>query len=105
MDKKNTISLKTIFKLILNKKPALIYGQIITLFAILVSVPIPLMLPVMVDEILLNKPGIFVESINSILGNTSAFNYILIVTFGVIFLRFIYYFDIDKLCMWSNKKI
>ena len=88
----NKISIKTIFSLILNKKPALIYGQIITLIAILVSVPIPLMLPIMVDEILLDKPGIFVESINAILGNTSAFNYILIVTLGVIFLRFIYYF-------------
>ncbi|MEA2073500.1 MAG: ABC transporter ATP-binding protein [Campylobacterota bacterium] len=88
----DTITLKTIFALILKKKPALIYGQIITLIAILVSVPIPLMLPVMVDEVLLDKPGVFVESINAILGSTSAFNYILIVTLGVIFLRFIYYF-------------
>ena len=88
----NKISIKTIFSLILDKKPALIYGQIITLIAILVSVPIPLMLPVMVDEILLDKPGVFVESINAILGNTSSLNYILIVTLGVIFLRFVYYF-------------
>jgi len=88
----NKITIKTIFQLILDKKPVLIYGQIITLLAILVSVPIPLMLPVMVDEILLEKPGVFVESIDAVLGNTSAFNYILIVTFGVIFLRFVYYF-------------
>jgi ATP-binding cassette subfamily C protein len=88
----NKISIKTIFNLILEKKPTLIYGQIITLIAILVSVPIPLMLPVMVDEVLLNKPAVFVNSINAILGTTSAFNYILIVMFGVIFLRFTYYF-------------
>jgi len=50
------------------------------------------MLPVMVDEVLLDKPGVFVESINAFLGNTSAFNYILIVTLGVVFLRFSYYF-------------
>ncbi|HIP20488.1 MAG TPA: ABC transporter ATP-binding protein [Sulfurimonas sp.] len=87
----NKITIKTIFELILEKKKILIYGQIITLFAILVSVPIPLMLPVMVDEILLNKPGLFVETINSLLGSTSAFNYILIVALAVIFLRFIYY--------------
>ena len=78
--------------LILDKRPELIYGQIITLFAILVSVPIPLMLPVMVDEILLNKPGIFVNAINSTFGETTAFYYIAIVTLSVIFLRFIYYF-------------
>ena len=87
----NKITIKTIFQLILEKKKILIYGQIITLFAILVSVPIPLMLPVMVDEVLLNKPGLFVETINSLLGSTSAFNYILIVALAVIFLRFIYY--------------
>ena len=87
----NKITIKTIFQLILEKKKILIYGQLITLFAILVSVPIPLMLPVMVDEVLLNKPGLFVETINSLLGSTSAFNYILIVALAVIFLRFIYY--------------
>jgi len=87
----NKITIKTIFQLILQKKKILIYGQVITLFAILVSVPIPLMLPVMVDEVLLNKPGLFVETINSVLGSTSAFNYILIVALAVVFLRFIYY--------------
>jgi len=86
------ITIKTILGLILDKKPSLVYGQIITILAILVSVPIPLMLPVMVDEILLNKPGTFVESINFFLGETTAFYYIAIVTFAVVFLRFIYYF-------------
>jgi len=88
----NQITIKTILKLVLEKKPTLIYGQIITILAILVSVPIPLMLPVMVDEILLNKPATFVESINFFVGETTAFYYIAIVTFAVIFLRFIYYF-------------
>ena len=88
----NPITFKTIFNLILEKKPALIYGQIITLLAILISVPIPLMLPIMVDEILLTKPAHFVESINFFLGETTAFYYIAIVTIVVILLRFIYYF-------------
>lgn len=86
------ITIKTIFALILTKKPALIYGQIITLIAILVSVPIPLLLPIMIDEVLLDKPGSVVAFINSIVGNTTAFNYILIATIAVIFLRFAYYF-------------
>jgi ATP-binding cassette subfamily C protein len=86
------ITLKTIYKLILEKKPALIYGQIITLLAILVSVPIPLMLPMMVDEILLDKPAHFVDAINFFLDGTTAFYYIAIVTVVVILLRFIYYF-------------
>ena len=88
---KNEITLKSIFKLILDKKPALIWGQVVTLIAILVSVPIPLMLPLMVDEILLEKPSYFVNSINYFIGDTNAFNYIAIVTLAVIFLRFIYF--------------
>ena len=86
------ITLKSILKLILQKKPALIYGQIITFIAILISVPIPLMLPIMVDEILLDKPSHFVNSINFFLGETTAIYYIAIVTLAVIFLRFVYYF-------------
>ncbi|WP_373001566.1 ABC transporter ATP-binding protein [Sulfurimonas sp.] len=86
------ITLKTIYRLILEKKPALIYGQIITLLAILVSVPIPLMLPIMVDEILLDKPAHFVDAIDFFLHGTTAFYYIAIVTVVVILLRFIYYF-------------
>ncbi|MBA3026589.1 MAG: ABC transporter ATP-binding protein [Sulfurimonas sp.] len=88
----NPITLKTLFKLILDKKPALIYGQILTLLAIIVSVPIPLMLPVMVDEVLLNKPSYFVNTIDAFIGQTSAFYYIAIVALAVIFLRFIYFF-------------
>jgi len=88
---KNQITIKSIFKLILDKKPSLIYGQIVTLIAILVSVPIPLMLPVMVDEVLLNKPSYIVHSIDAIFGHGSAFFYIAIVACVVIMLRFLYY--------------
>ena len=86
------ITIKSIFKLALHKKPALIYGQLITLFAIIISVPIPLMLPVMVDEVLLHKPEYIVPTIDKILGSGSAFYYIAIVAFVVIFLRFLYYY-------------
>ena len=86
------ITIKSIYRLILDKKPSLIYGQVITLIAILVSVPIPLLLPVMVDEVLLHKPATLVNAIDIFVDGSSAFTYIAIVTFGVIFLRFIYYF-------------
>ena len=85
------ITLKYIFKLILHDKPALVYGQIITVITILLSVPIPLMLPVMVDEVLLHKPSHVVHTINTFFGFGSAFYYIAIVTFAVIFLRFVYF--------------
>jgi len=89
--KNKPINIKTIFNLILDKKPALIYGQIVTLLAILVSVPIPMMLPIMVDEVLLDKPSTVVGLINATLGNGSAFYYIAVVAISVISLRFLYY--------------
>ena len=86
------IDIKTIFKLALHKKRAFIYGQIITLLAIIVSIPVPLMLPVMVDEVLLHKPHYIVPAINKLFGSGSAFYYIALVAVAVIFLRFLYYF-------------
>ena len=87
----NNISLKYIFKLLLDNKKSLIIGQILTIIAIIISVPIPLLLPLLVDEVLLNKPDFFVNNINELLGNTTAFYYIAIVTFIVLFLRVIYF--------------
>jgi len=87
----NKITIKLIFQLALHKKSSLIYGQIITLLAIIISLPIPLMLPVMVDEVLLHKPHYIVPAINTILENGSAFYYIALVAFAVIFLRVLYY--------------
>lgn len=90
--KNKPISLKSIFQLILNDKKTLIYGQILTILAILVSVPIPLMLPMLIDEVLLEKPAHFVNFIDYFFTGANPFIYIAIVTLAVIFLRFIYYF-------------
>ncbi len=47
-------------------KRQLILANIIAVIATLASVPVPLLLPLLVDEVLLNQPGIVVNSINSI---------------------------------------
>ncbi len=85
------ISFKYIFKLLLDNKKHLIIGQIITFIAILISVPIPLMLPILVDEVLLDKPDFFVNTINNTFGLGNAFYYIVIVALAVVFLRLIYF--------------
>ena len=85
------ITIQSIFRLAWHKKSALIKGQIFTLLAIIVSIPIPLMLPVMVDEVLLDKPAYVVPTIEKLFGSGSAFYYIALVAFAVIFLRFLYY--------------
>ena len=86
------ITLKYIFNLLLKNKKALIFGQIITIIAILVSVPIPLLLPILVDEVLLEKPDFFVNNIDQFFGSGNAFYYVAIVTVVVLLLRFFHFF-------------
>jgi len=85
------INLKYIWKLLLEKKKSLILGQLITILAILLSVPVPLLLPALVDEVLLNKPAFFVNNINNFFGSGNAFYYIAIITVAVILLRLMYF--------------
>ena len=85
------ISLNYIFKLLLHNRKALIIGQILTIIAIMVSVPIPLLLPLLVDEVLLHKPDFFVNNIDNLFGSGNAIYYIVIVTIIVLFLRLIHF--------------
>ena len=85
------IDLKYIWNLLLKKKKLLIIGQLITIITIIISVPIPLMLPALVDEVLLNNPSFFVLNIDKLFGIGNSLYYVLVVTLGVIFLRFLYF--------------
>jgi len=85
------IDLKYIWKILLEKKKFFVLGQLLTVIAIFLSVPIPLMLPALVDEVLLDKPDFFLSNINTFFGVGNAFYYISIVTFAVIFLRLLHY--------------
>ncbi len=86
----NQVTIKYIFNLLIKNKKALLLGQFLTIIAILISIPIPLMLPVLVDEVLLDKPDFFVNLIDSTLGVGSATYYIVLVGFAVIFLRLVH---------------
>ena len=79
-------------KTLLESKDKLLKGHLITLLGILLSIPIPLMLPVMVDEVVLGKPASFVSTIENLFGNGSAFFYIFIILITVILLRISYLF-------------
>ena len=87
----NKITFKSIYALMLEKKRDLIFGQIVTLFAILISIPIPLLLPMLVDEVLLDKSSYLTSIIDNAFGVGSTLYYIIIITLAVIFLRIIYF--------------
>jgi len=46
-------------------KKGLVSAHIVAIFAVLASVPIPLLMPLLVDEVLLDQPGTLVHAINS----------------------------------------
>ncbi len=56
--------------LVLRHKRGLIVANLFAIVAAVLSVPIPLLMPLMVDEVLLNHPGTIVATINSIFPTT-----------------------------------
>ncbi|MDG4813075.1 ABC transporter ATP-binding protein [Hydrogenovibrio sp. 3SP14C1] len=82
-------SWQRIFDLVVQHKPRLIKAHIIALFAMMATVPLPLLLPLLVDEVLLNQPGWIIHTLNNFIPDNwqTALGYILIVTLVTIFLR------------------
>lgn len=65
MTPETSYQLKGILKQALSYKKHLIKANIIAFIATLCAVPVPLLLPIMVDEVLLNQPGTAVAFISS----------------------------------------
>ena len=85
-------SFKTFYKEAKKYKKELIFANLLALFAVIVSTPAPLVMPVLVDEVLLKKPGIVTKTIDSFFGHTSqAYVYVGIMLVVVILLRALYF--------------
>ncbi|WP_406733506.1 ABC transporter ATP-binding protein [Vibrio scophthalmi] len=63
----NTISRSWLITQVKNNKSKLLVANLVAIIATLISVPIPLLMPLMVDEILLNKPGEGLALMNEVL--------------------------------------
>jgi ATP-binding cassette subfamily C protein len=57
---------KTIFHWALEHRSALIQANIVAILAAAVSIPLPILLPLLVDEVLLHKPGFLVHATQAI---------------------------------------
>nr|WP_086938058.1 ABC transporter ATP-binding protein [Thaumasiovibrio occultus] len=62
-----SLSARWIFQQAMKQKKRLVIANVIAVLATLISVPIPLLLPLMVDEVLLEKPAGGVAAMNTIL--------------------------------------
>ncbi len=63
---KHSYTWNTIYQIALEHKKALIYSHFIAILATIASVPVPLLMPLLVDEVLLNKPGAAIGLINQL---------------------------------------
>ena len=59
-----TYTWRYILSIALQHKKQLISAHLIAILATMISVPIPLLMPLLVDEVLLKKPAVVVQSIN-----------------------------------------
>lgn len=85
----STISTKWLIQQAKQHKKRLIAANLIAICATLISVPIPLLMPLMVDEVLLNKPDKGIAFFNQILPESlhQPASYIVMVLIMVILMR------------------
>jgi len=91
---------KMLFRLIKPYKKELIAANIVAFVAAIVNTPVPLLMPMLVDEVLLKKPGFLTRTIDTYGTHLqSPVVYIGIVLISVIFLRFVFFL----LNYWQTK--
>ena len=93
---------KYLLSLALEHRRTLIFANIIAVLAVVTSVPIPLLIPLLVDEVLLNQPGKVVEAFNSIFPVTIQGPILYIV--GILIITIILRVISVALGVWQTKK-
>jgi len=85
------LTFKTLFEMMLRYKRQLIWGNLIAILATMISIPVPLLIPLMVDEVLLKKGGVITEAIDLFTSLHEPLLYIGIVLAVTIGLRFLFF--------------
>jgi len=84
----NNISFHLLYKLVLKHKAKLVKANLIALVATLVSIPIPLLIPLLIDEVILKEPGGLIATIDFLFTDFAPLGYIVMTLVITIFLRF-----------------
>lgn len=89
MHKKYTF--KKIFTEIIKYKKELAFANLVALVSVVISTPIPLLMPVLVDEVLLNKPLHVVPFIDKFVGIKEPYVYVIAMLLLVVVLRTVFF--------------
>ena len=95
-------TVRHVLNMALRHKRQLVFAHLIAITAVLASIPIPLLIPLLIDEVLLDKPGKVVATISKYFPESlhSPFLYIISLTIVCIVLRLSYLL----LNVWQTKK-
>lgn len=95
-------TVRHVLNMALAHKKELIRAHLIAIIAVLASIPIPLLIPLLIDEVLLDKPGKVVATVGKYFPESlhSPFLYIIVLTIICIVLRLTYLI----LNVWQTKK-
>lgn len=94
---------KTLYDQIKGEKQDFWRTNIYGMAATLLLLPIPMLIPLLIDEILLGHPGKMIEVISHLFGDLESWVYILVVLFLVLALRFLAFFFNNKKSFYSIK--
>ncbi|WP_105902122.1 ABC transporter ATP-binding protein [Vibrio gangliei] len=88
-DNRHVINKQWLLTQIKNHKGKLIFANVVAIFATVISVPIPLLMPLMVDEVLLDKPASGIEVMNTLLPTSlqNATGYISFIFLMIVLMR------------------
>lgn len=88
------ITFKNLFKNALVYKRSLLIANVLALTAVLLAVPVPLLIPLLVDEVLLHQPATVVATLNQILPSVwqSDVGYVLAILLLTLLLRTLAFF-------------
>ncbi|MEA2111776.1 MAG: ABC transporter ATP-binding protein [Campylobacterota bacterium] len=72
-------------------KKQIVIGQVIAFFAVVLSLPIPLLFPLLIDEVLLDKPASLVATMDALFAPNEIYMYIVIIFFITLFFRLMFF--------------
>ncbi len=87
----NQLTWRTLFNEAKQYKKRIFLGQLVALVAVLLSLPIPLLFPLLIDEVLLNKPATLVGIMDTLFAPHEAYMYILIIFAMTLFFRLMFF--------------
>ncbi len=99
----NSLKWKDLLNLASIHKKKIIIGQILALIAVSVSLPIPLLFPMLIDEVLLKKPDWLTGSIDNFFTIDQPYMYIVIVMIVTMFLRTMFFvFNVFQVSLFTK---